>query len=512
MRNIIKYGVTIFTALSIMNTLTAFAQSTEVEYDASGVEQYTLTVPALLHPTESGDVILQGTWPSNKKVSVTTSPSIDMYSNNDENDIRKVDIGFSTINLFGNNKQAVSQTERVSVGKMNALFGLYQGTIYYNIDFDGTFKEKSELDKWDYHINETGELLLDELILDNYNSDEGQVIVYPTYTIDGVEYQTVLNSTWISAGNGDPSAGTVVSPFYENAEVLKSIVIMPGVKTYTTQDMFHGCKNLEYADLSGFDASECTIMDSTFYGCENLTSVKLGDLNTSSCKSFTQFFKYCKKLRDMDIMNMDTSNATDFVQMFEGCSSLEILDIRHFDMSKAVNLYGMFADCPKLRELQLPDFSKAENLQITGKMFHNCKALRYLDLGSMKTQKLNNIQMMFNGCINLDTIDMRNAGISKSSNLLYMFRDCKKLKNLYIDNFDTSNVTNFSAMFSGCSSLEVLDLRHFDTRKANQTWDMFRYCTNLKKILVSENWKISDEVDSAYMFDQCGVNRVTYEE
>ena len=65
--------------------------------------------------------------------------------------------------------------------------------------------------------------------------------------------------------------------------------------------MFAGCSHLTSLDLSHFDTSNVTSMNSMFYGCSSLTS--------------------------LDLSSFDTSNVTNMYRMFDGCSSLKSISV-----------------------------------------------------------------------------------------------------------------------------------------------------------------------------------------
>ena len=129
---------------------TNYTNGTDVEYDAANddtigdingdgqpdnTEYYTVTVPALMAPGASGNVVAQGTWASNRKLVVTADDDVTLTNSINAADQKVLDVTFPGIELAGSNTTAVSDTKAVSVaGIDNALFGTWSGTFYYNVD------------------------------------------------------------------------------------------------------------------------------------------------------------------------------------------------------------------------------------------------------------------------------------------------------------------------------------------------------------------------------------------
>ena len=72
-----------------------------------------------------------------------------------------------------------------------------------------------------------------------------------------------------------------------------------------------------------------------------------------------------------------------------------------------------------------------------------------------------------------------------------------------INYLDTSDATNMYQMFDSCSTLTELDLKAFDTRKVKNMQNMFNGCSALTKIVVSDNFEVSQVTESDNMFKNC---------
>ena len=106
-------------------------------------------------------------------------------------------------------------------------------------------------------------------------------------------------------------------------------------------------------DLSSWDTSNITEMNSMFKGCSSLTSLDLSNFDTSNVTSMSNMFYGCWKITSLDLSNFDTSKVTNMSYMFSGCPSLTSLDLSNFDTSKVTNMNNIFNACSKLSNLTL---------------------------------------------------------------------------------------------------------------------------------------------------------------
>ena len=114
----------------------AFAEthSTTVTYTGTGVESYTVTVPATLAPGESGDVSVEGTWATNRKLTVTAPSTVTLTNSINSSDTKTLAVTFDGIAKTGDKTVAVSDTKTISVADIsNALFATWTGTISYTV-------------------------------------------------------------------------------------------------------------------------------------------------------------------------------------------------------------------------------------------------------------------------------------------------------------------------------------------------------------------------------------------
>ena len=144
-----------------------YTAGTAVVYTADNSTDYSITVPATLAPGASGIVTLSGSWASNQTVKVTADKTVTLTNSINANDQKTLDVTFAGMEKVGDNTQARTYTEAVSVAAMpsDALFGTWDGKFNYNV----------------------------ELVEDTTGGEESNLI---TFTIDGTEYQAEPNMTW----------------------------------------------------------------------------------------------------------------------------------------------------------------------------------------------------------------------------------------------------------------------------------------------------------------------------
>ena len=114
-----------------------YTAGTQVTYtaDADTNREYSITVPALLNPGQSGTVTLKGKWASNETVKVTADATVELTNSINSNDKKILDVEFPGIVLAGSNTVSVTDTKEVSVADIeNALFGTWSGVFEYQVE------------------------------------------------------------------------------------------------------------------------------------------------------------------------------------------------------------------------------------------------------------------------------------------------------------------------------------------------------------------------------------------
>ena len=238
-------------------------------------------------------------------------------------------------------------------------------------------------------------------------------------------------------------------------------------------------------DLSNFDTSQVTNMDSMFYDMSNLTMLDLSSFNTSKVTDMSGMFAGLLNLTTLNVSHFDTSNVTNMDAMFYGMSSLTSLNLSNFDTSQVTDMGYMFSYMSNLTTLNLSnlDTSKVTNMY---SMFEDMHSLTTLNVSNFDTSQVTNMDRMFYGMSSLTTLDLSNFDTSKVTDMSGMFSEMLSLTTLDLSNFDTSQVTNMSGMFYlndmyiSKDKLETIYVNNdFNTAKLTDFTGMFQ---NRKKL------------------------------
>ena len=125
---------------------------------------------------------------------------------------------------------------------------------------------------------------------------------------------------------------------FDNFTEIKSISFDNNFDTSTSTDMsfmFHLCHNLTRLDLSGFDTSHVTTMQSMFNMWDGASTAS--------------------ELIYLDVSNFDTKKVTNMEGMFCECRNLSILNLCSFDVSGVTNSVGMFKHMTNLNYVYVND-------------------------------------------------------------------------------------------------------------------------------------------------------------
>ncbi len=133
-------------------------------------------------------------------------------------------------------------------------------------------------------------------------------------------------------------------------------------KIITTLEAFFSSlydDNMEYLisiDLSNFNTSSVTTMESMFFESISLEYIDFSNINTSSTTTMESMFYGCISLKSIDLSNFDTSSVTHMGSMFYNCDSLKSLNLSNFNISSVLYMGAMFSDCSSLKSIDLSSF------------------------------------------------------------------------------------------------------------------------------------------------------------
>ncbi len=296
------------------------------------------------------------------------------------------------------------------------------------------------------------------------STDESSKPIYGWFDVDTIYLYSEANKIYLN-----PNSYYL---FY-GLSVLEDIDLSHFDTSYATKmnSMFGQLKSITSLDVSNFDTSKVTEMDGMFENCELLTELNLSNFDTSKVISMGNMFENCKSLTTLDLSHFDTRNVTDMCAMFLGTGNIRVYDVSSFDTSNVENMSWMFSGYgvdPVATEIIFgPNFdtSKVKDMQW---MFERQMNITNLDLGDKyNTSNVENMEGMFNMMLNLTTINLGpNFDTSKVTDMRQMFHKTN-IKVLDLgDKFDTSNCTDFNNMFSYSKLETIYSSKDFDISKA----------------------------------------------
>jgi len=145
--------------------------------------------------------------------------------------------------------------------------------------------------------------------------------------------------------------------------------------------MFAGCSKLASLDLSSFNTTNTSQVESMFQDCENLQNIKFSpDFTIAKVDDISHMFSGCSSLTALDLSMFNTHQVKSMIWTFKDCSSLTKLDLSSFDTSNVIDMNGMFNNCSNLKELDLRSFIIDPNID-KGYMLDGLTKLNTLKLG-----------------------------------------------------------------------------------------------------------------------------------
>ena len=242
--------------------------------DGDGVldntEAYTVTVPAQLAPGTSGEVVLAGTWASDRMVTVTADEEVVLENSINPDNTKTLEITFATIEQIGDNEFAIEVKEDVSVADIEkAIFGIWGGVFEYQVEAADVAQdsEKNEYGFY-YNVPYVGDTSSGSAFV---FYDDGTLIEFKgTKILIRVQSDELITnnqfvSTYTCDGLTATSASGTVFTFDENGEsfVHKDIVYtMDGIEhgvyfddVYSNPDygtyVFYSDETIIYTDADG---------------------------------------------------------------------------------------------------------------------------------------------------------------------------------------------------------------------------------------------------------------------
>lgn len=106
-----------------------------------------------------------------------------------------------------------------------------------------------------------------------------------------------------------------------------------------------------------------------FKNCTGLTSLDLSMFDTSDVTNMNSMFASCSSLTELNLSTFDTSKVQNIGNMFSGCTSLATLDISSFDTSKVTWSLNFLSNCSALTKLKTPKINPLTGISLPKTMY-----------------------------------------------------------------------------------------------------------------------------------------------
>ena len=272
-----------------------------------------------------------------------------------------------------------------------------------------------------------------------------------------------------------------------------------------SEAMFRWFTKMETIDLTGFDTSDVTSMNTMFYMMNSLKNINVSNFNTSKVTDMNSMFDQTGVIEELNLSNFDTSNVTDMKWMFFGLNKLKKLNLTNFDTSKVTNMYGMFDAMTDVSEIKFGTNFNTRSVTNMGRMFSRTSSIQQLDLSHFNTASVTAMNDMFSLMTSLTQINFgANFNTSNVTDMTGMFYQSTSLVNLDLSHFNTRKVKTMNSMFSQMSGLTILDISNFETPSLEDAGSMFAidpgFSDNLEKIYVNQDFDTSKLTSSTNAF------------
>ena len=233
-----------------------------------------------------------------------------------------------------------------------------------------------------------------------------------------------------------------------NSGDVQEVRFAGSLKVNSASEMFKGLANLtKITGLENLDTSATIDMRYMFANCENLTSIDgIDNLQTTKVTNMSFMFAGCSKLASLDLSSFNTTNTSQVESMFQDCENLQNIKFSpDFTIAKVDNINRMFNGCSSLTALDLSKFNTHQVKSMIG-TFMDCSSLTKLDLSSFDTSNVIDMNGMFNNCSSLKELDLRSFVIEPNIDKGYMLDGLAKLNTLKLGKSTYINDTHLNTL------------------------------------------------------------------
>ena len=288
----------------------------------------------------------------------------------------------------------------------------------------------------------------------------------------------------VTADISSRNIGTIVA-WYDNGTIYW---YSPAQTVYMNADssqMFRQLSALPSVDVSEFNTSGVTSMNSMFYNCSSLRSLDLSNFDTSAVNNMESMFFLCNFLSELKLSDKMGGNTG---TRFASAALPSVLALKHtlYADGTATGDDTVYTnrEIMAMSESDLAGTWKKANTTLTDGVSFNVAVKELSGQSNANRNTVNSTITEIKRSANPPATGVITADISSigdgsvvawydngtiywystyekvylNSNSSWMFQNLTALTSVDLSEFDSSAVTNLYGSFNGCSSLRTLDL------------------------------------------------------
>lgn len=235
-----------------------------------------------------------------------------------------------------------------------------------------------------------------------------------------------------------------------------------------------------------------------FQRITNLTTINnLNYLDTSKCTTMKNMFSLSDKLTVIDVSGWNTSNVTDMESMFGSCYGLtQIIGIDSLDYSNVTTLKGFMSGDSKIEVA--PNIgswtitTECKNLSNAfDRVGYDVGSTVWptsIDLSNWRVDNVTTLASMLYCVPDIQTLNVTGWNTSKITNMSKFLMSVESLTTIIgIDRWNVEKVTNMSSMFYGCKNLINDDFSSWHPVAVTNLSSAFRECEKLN-LHIFDSW------------------------
>lgn len=189
---------------------------------------------------------------------------------------------------------------------------------------------------------------------------------------------------------GNIGLTSLIFAFRNCTNFIEAPTILPSTIT-NLNSAFMDCSNFNHSNITQWNTSNVTIMNSLFDGC-SIFNQPIGSWNVSNVSGITRAFARCF-LFNQPLGSWNTGNFTNMSAMFEFCTNFN-QPLGSWNLSKATNFGSLFRGCTNFNQ-PIGSWNTA-NVVIMSNMFLNATSF-YQDISLWDIRKVTAMATMFSG-------------------------------------------------------------------------------------------------------------------